>query len=63
MSARRLSKAGVIASLGELAAQAGDLDGERLHSDADDLILAYLPDDVREAYKTVQAEAYFWAFA
>lgn len=57
----RLSKAAVIASLGELAAQ--ELDGEQTHSDADKLLLAYLPDDVREAYEAVAKSADFWAFA
>lgn len=58
---KRLTKAAVIASLGELAAQ--PFDGERKHSQADDLILAYLPDDVREAYDAVAKAADFWAFA
>ena len=63
MSARkRLTKAAVISSLGELAAQE-HLGGEVAHPTADDLLLAYVPDEVRAAYEAVVEAADFWAHA
>lgn len=62
MSARRPTKATTIAALRDLAGP-GAGDGEERHAKADAAILAYLPDDVREAYEAVAESANFWAFA
>lgn len=38
-------------------------DGEEMHAEADKILLAYVPEQVRLAYERVQARAGFWACA
>lgn len=45
-----------------LDAVSGD-DPEHAHAEADDIIEAMLPDEVREAYRRVGARCRWWAFA
>jgi hypothetical protein len=38
-------------------------DPEAAHSEADAILLAYVPDDIRDAYDRLVARAHFWATA
>lgn len=38
-------------------------DGEEMHAEADKILLAYVPEQVRQAYERVQDRANFWACA
>ena len=59
---KRLTKSEAVAKLNELADNPGD-DPERTHGTADDVLLAYVPEDVREAYQAVVDASLWWACA
>ena len=47
----------------KLDALIGTEDGEAAHAKADEILLEYVPQSVREAYERVQDSTGFWAFA
>lgn len=58
---KRLTKAEAIATLNDLAENGTD--PEVMHSTADSTLLAYAPDEVREAYYNVILSADWWVHA